>query len=729
MIPARIARMGNRLVWEFVEGVKPGWNRPKYLAMRICSQCKLLLGPDARRCPSDGAAPETVDRLPAGARLDSYRIDRLLGEGGMGFVYEATHEVLDRRAAIKFLRPELAGHAQVVTRFLQEARAVNLIDHPNIINVYDYGDGADGSVYFVMEYLDGETLDELMRQRSPMAMPLLLHVFGQVLTALAAAHGKQVVHRDLKPANVFVIPREANPYFIKVLDFGIAQLRGEGAIAGLTVAGSVMGTPQYMSPEQISGRPVDARADVWALGVMLYRAATGVAPFRGDGFAALADKILHDTPKPPSEHVATLVPSFDQLIASCLQRQVDDRCRSVAEMIDGLERVKRDCGLDDDAIAAAVAADSNAAADGRVAGASEPTRGSLVESRPVYQGVVGAPAAAPRSTRAWLVGAGAAGIAFAAAAVFVLGHSASVPAATTQASAASATAPRTTATGEAALHDAIASGDARLQGQAVDALALVGSPKATTLLYLALRGGPELRVKAARALAAAKLPDAAPKLRAALGGSGDRVRVELAASLSALGDKEALAILRRATTDASMRLVAATALAGAGDAADARPVLAAILAETPEGRDSWRRAAAGLAELGDAGGRLALVAELSQHDAARAVAAAEILALNGDPNARAYLARVVADPDYARRGDAALALARLGDATALGWAGLGLASTDAHERAQAIATCALLAAHAGAYASTIAKLASDDPDQSVRLTAHAAVMAMTGDRG
>jgi hypothetical protein len=158
-------------------------------------------------------------------------------------------------------------------------------------------------------------------------------------------------------------------------------------------------------------------------------------------------------------------------------------------------------------------------------------------------------------------------------------------------------------------------------------------------------------------------------------------------------------------------------------------VLAAILAETPEGRESWRRAAAGLAEIGDARGRIALVAELSQHDASRAVAAAEILAMNGDPNARAYLTRVVADPDYARRGDAALVLARLGDALALDWAGVGLASTDAHERAQAIATCALLAAHAGSYAPAIAKLASDDPDPSVRLTAHAAVMAMTGDRG
>src|SRR5262249_37933034 len=158
----------------------------------------------------------------------------------------------------------------------------------NIVNVYDYGD-QDGNVYFVMEFLEGETLDDLMRRRRPMAMPLLLHVFDQIGRALAAAHARQIVHRDLKPANVFVVAREANPCFIKLLDFGIAQLRGAGAVPGLTLAGSVMGTPQYMSPEQISGGAADAHSDVWALGVMMYRAATGQAPFKGEQFAELAD--------------------------------------------------------------------------------------------------------------------------------------------------------------------------------------------------------------------------------------------------------------------------------------------------------------------------------------------------------------------------------------------------------------------------------------------------------
>ncbi|HEV7559239.1 MAG TPA: protein kinase, partial [Kofleriaceae bacterium] len=599
------------------------------------------------------------EKLQVGARVGGYQIVRLLGEGGMGFVYEATHEVLNRRSAIKVLRPELAGNASVVARFLQEAKAVNLIDHQNIVNVYDYGDGADGSVYFVMEFLDGETLDDLMRKRRPMAMPLFLHVFGQVCKALVAAHAKRVVHRDLKPANIFVTARENNPYFIKVLDFGIAQLRGEGAIAGLTVAGSVMGTPQYMSPEQVTGRPVDARSDVWALGVMLYRAATGVAPFRGDGFAALADKILHDTPAKASEHVPSIAPSLDTLIASCLERKAEDRCQSVAELVEGLERVKRDCGLDDDAIARALEQDQGATGDSP-APTTAPTRGSLVESRPVYQGVV------PTQSRSKIklaIGAGAAAVALAAGGYFAIGRSPSAPAAAATTTIATTPAPPPTAAlaiGEPALRAAIASGDLQLQGQAVDALALVAIPKGAPLLYAALKGGPELRVKAARALAALKLPDAAPKVRAALDDSGDRVRVELAASLTTLGDKDALAIIKRAASDPAMRLVAAAALADAGDASDARPVLTEIFDSTPEGREQWRRAAGGLLAIGDDRGRLALEAELSQHDPARVVAAAEILVAHGDPKAHDLLARIAADPDHASRGAAALVLARLG---------------------------------------------------------------------
>ncbi|HWU89252.1 MAG TPA: serine/threonine-protein kinase, partial [Kofleriaceae bacterium] len=336
-----------------------------------------------------------VETLPKGTRLGVYRIDRVLGEGGMGFVYEATHEVLNRRTAIKMLRPELTKIEQIVTRFLNEAKAVNLIDHQNIVNVYDYGDGLDGSVYFVMEFLEGETLDDLMHKRRPMPLPLLLHVFGQIAKALAAAHAKQIVHRDLKPGNVFVVAREDNPYFIKLLDFGIAQLRGAGAVEGLTIAGMVMGTPQYMSPEQVTGGTVDARSDVWALGVMMYRAATGQAPFKGEEFAELADKILHHPPQPAGELVP-LPAALSRLIGSCLERGIEARCQSVAELIAGLEQVKQELRLDDDAILTAVKAEVGAVVVGLPGPPREPTRESLAGSLPRYQG---APAGALRAAR------------------------------------------------------------------------------------------------------------------------------------------------------------------------------------------------------------------------------------------------------------------------------------------------------------------------------------------
>ncbi|MBA3397184.1 MAG: protein kinase [Deltaproteobacteria bacterium] len=703
-------------------------------------------------CPADGARADDVETLPKNTRIGAYKIERMLGEGGMGFVYEATHEVLNRRTAIKLLRPELAVHAEVVTRFLNEAKAVNLIDHQHIINVYDYGDGTDGSVYFVMEFLEGETLDDLMRKRRPMQLPLMLHVFAQIAKALAAAHGKQVVHRDLKPANVFVIAREDNPYFIKLLDFGIAQLRGEGAVK-LTVAGSIMGTPQYMSPEQISGANVDARSDVWAFGVMLYRAATGQAPFKGEGFGELAKKILHETPK-PADQITPMPAALAKLIASCLERKIEDRCQTIAEAIAGLERVKKEATLDDDAILSAVKADSGAISEPMPMLRSEPTKGSLAGSSPQYQG---APAAQRRATTGVpagrttsasrvptlaIVGGGLAALGIVGYLAFGRGASKpdAAPAPVAAVVPATSTTPPTTpatasihdlftagdhaavrALAEKHLHDALASGQLQQQGFAVDALARVRSTRTVPLLYLALKAPPDVRVKAARALGELGLPDAAPKVRAALAESGDKIKVELAAVLYRLGDKDARAILKRATEDPGLRLTAALAMAEVNDDGG-RAVLTDILETTPAGRDQWRRAAGGLAKLGDANARKALEGELSQPDATRSVGAADLLARAGDGKARAYLVRVASDKEFSRAGEAATALARLGDREAIGWVDAGLASTDLDERKLALAICGVLAdaSHHGA----IAKLATTDPDLSVRMTADAVLLGL-----
>jgi serine/threonine protein kinase/HEAT repeat protein len=722
--------------------------------MRVCTSCRRLLRGDAARCPDDGAETETVATLPKDTRIGVYKINRVLGEGGMGFVYEATHEALNRRTAIKMLRPELSKIDQIVTRFLNEAKAVNLIDHQNIVNIYDYGDGADGSVYFVMEYLEGETLDDLMRKRMPMQVPLLLHVFGQMGKALAAAHAKRIVHRDLKPGNVFVVAREDNPCFIKLLDFGIAQLRGEGAVQGLTMAGTVMGTPQYMSPEQISGGEIDARTDVWALGVMLYRAATGHAPFQGEEFAELADKIFNHAPVPAHELVP-MPAALAKLIASCLERRIEDRCQSVADFLTGLERVKQECKLDDDAILEAVRADSGGVGEG--VPRREPTHKSigsvewhkdLVKANARLGVVAGAgaagaaagPGAAAPARRSRLglymaIGALAGGIGSAGFVLLGRGKSSDAKVVdpikpektlveTTPTSDKTAPpGPKGPLTPEQHLREVLRSGTLQEQGFAIEAIGRARVPAGAPLLYLALKGPADVRMKAAQALAELALPESAPKVRDALAEAGDKLRVELAAVLYRLGDKDAQAILRRATEDPALQIGAAAALAEAGNGAG-RAVLASALDDVPVGHPQWRRAAGGLLKLGDAKARKLLEGELAQPDATRAVGAAELLARAGDAKAREQLARNVGDQEFARRGEAAVALARMGDTRALGWVATGLASVDADERKHALAVCGALAADAKAHAGAIRKLAADDPDLNVRLTAEAVLLGL-----
>jgi eukaryotic-like serine/threonine-protein kinase len=695
--------------------------------MRVCTECKRVLKLEELKCPDDGAPGVLVESLPAGAQLGVYQIERVLGEGGMGFVYEATHKVLNRRTAIKMLRPELANQATVVTRFLNEAKAVNLINHQNIVNVYDYGDDQEGGVYFVMEFLEGETLYDLMYKRRPMQVPLLLHLFGQIARALAAAHAKQIVHRDLKPANVFVVAREDNPAFIKLLDFGIAQLRGAGAQA-LTIAGTVMGTPQYMSPEQISGGTVDARTDVWAMGVMMYRAATGEAPYKGEEFGDLAGKILYSVPRPPGELVE-MPASLAQLITRCLERSLDERCQSIQELIAGLERVQRECNLDEDSILAAVYAEGYALGSGLPPGPLSKHGRSLplplnpASPLPLQPIVATAPA---RSRRGRVLAIAALVMALGAGAFVVIGRSRAIPPKPPEVVLVDEPVEPTPAPTQQ-LPTAFCNGSLQAQGFAVDALAMAHHAKTAPLLYEALTCDIDVRVKAAHALAELGLPDSVPKLRAALQRSGDKAKLELAAAMFALGDKESRPILMRALDDRGQRVAAATALARGGDLAGSA-VLTEVLESMPPGSESWRRAVGALAAAGDAEAQKRLQGELTQAAPARAVGAATLLAAMGDAPAHEQLARNLEDPEFMLRGQAALALASVGDKRALSWLTPGLASADPDERIQALGVGGRLLATARpdltTIVSVIGKVATDDPNARVRLTAEAVLLGL-----
>jgi eukaryotic-like serine/threonine-protein kinase len=254
-----------------------------------------------------------------------YQIERSLGRGGMGEVYSAIHPLIGKRVALKVIRSDKARRAANVERFVQEARAANLIGHPNIVDVFGFGTLADGRPYLAMELLEGETLRECM-QRSPMPLPDVLHVVDGILCALHAAHKQGIVHRDLKPENVFLVARKDSPAQVKLLDFGLAKLTDERDLrADRTETGAVMGTPRYLAPEQAAGKPVEARTDLYALGVMLFEMLTGQPPFIGSHAMEVVAQHL-TTPAPRASSIAPEIPKqLDDLVAALMAKTAEER--------------------------------------------------------------------------------------------------------------------------------------------------------------------------------------------------------------------------------------------------------------------------------------------------------------------------------------------------------------------------------------------------------------------
>ena len=301
--------------------------------MKICPICRRCYEDTDTKCAeADGSI--LVPSRP-GSRVidDKYRLDRLLGRGGMGAVYAALHVELERPTAIKLLLPDLISDEQALERFKREARAAARLNHPNVAGTYDFGTLPGGEAYIVMELVEGETLGERLTAAGALPLPEAVLIARQVADGIESAHEGGIVHRDLKPANIIISRDHRGAPLVKVLDFGIAKLKETttGGLATITTAGSIMGTPRYMSPEQCSDRKVDARSDIYSLGVLLYEMLAGRPPFDAPSAMALALKQIQEPPPPLREARPEVPGALERLVMWALAKDPADRPQTAAE--------------------------------------------------------------------------------------------------------------------------------------------------------------------------------------------------------------------------------------------------------------------------------------------------------------------------------------------------------------------------------------------------------------
>jgi serine/threonine-protein kinase len=263
-----------------------------------------------------------------------YRVERVLGAGGMGIVFAVTHVERQTRRALKLLRPAALTDADAVERFLREARATLTLRGEHVARLYEVGTLNTGAPYLIIEYLEGSDLRTIVKARGALPMADAIEYLLQVCEALAEAHGHGIVHRDIKPANIFLTRRADGSPCVKVLDFGISKLEGdtdsEGSESTVTKSYTLLGSPHYMSPEQMRGaHDVDARADIWALGVTAYYLVTGRRPFEGPTPTEIMLEALEGSPEPPSRLKEGLSPELDAAIFRCLERDIESRFATV----------------------------------------------------------------------------------------------------------------------------------------------------------------------------------------------------------------------------------------------------------------------------------------------------------------------------------------------------------------------------------------------------------------
>ena len=304
---------------------------------KVCVYCGALLltaAPASVSVSLGQASRPARDPLIGATVGGRFKIEELIGQGGMGKVYRARHLALDRLVCLKMLKPALLEDPTVVGRFEREAMAASRLNHPNSIQVLDFGrNEADGALYLVMEYVQGKDLRAVLRDEWPVPEERLCRIMAQVLAALGEAHAHHVIHRDLKPENIMIEQRRDHPDFVKVLDFGIAKIL-DSDLPGLTRADVVCGTPQYMAPEQATGGKLDARCDLYAVGVMLYQMVTSHLPFDGDSSMDVLTRQVHEPPVPPRQRQsgAPISERMEALILHVLSKDPARRPQSAEKL-------------------------------------------------------------------------------------------------------------------------------------------------------------------------------------------------------------------------------------------------------------------------------------------------------------------------------------------------------------------------------------------------------------